>query len=828
MKKLHLLCNAHLDPLWQWEFDEGAGAVLSTFRAAADFCDEFDGFVFNHNEALIYEWVERYDPALFTRIQKHVKSGKWHIMGGWYLQPDCNMPSGESIVRQIEEGNRYFREKFGVRSKVAINFDPFGHSRGMVQILQQAGYIGYICCRPYATEMYTPARECLWQGFNDSSILVHRSDSYNQPMGKVDGKIGAYLQKYGNLPVGMVLWGVGNHGGGPSREDLRKIADLQEKYTDVQILHSTPEQYFEELEEHKDSLYRWSEGLNPTMPGCYTSQVRIKQAHRWLENELYLTEKMCVHAHLAAGMPYPTDKLEEAQKKLLFAQFHDILPGSSIREVEEQGLQILHHGLNLLRDIKVQAFFWLCVDQKKAEEGAYPVLVYNPHPFPITDVFETEFMLADQDYDTKRFDFAQVYQDGKKLPTQNIQERSHIPIQWRKRVAFRATLKPFCINRFDIRVEKTDFPQKPVADGGDIRFENDNMTLVISGKTGLIERYCVGGIEYAAEGFGALQVYRDNEDPWGMVDNLYSATPLGKFRLVQDPKRAAQIAAATVSEMQPLRIIESGDVLVKVEAIVEYEGSTAVICYEVNRFDSAVKVRIRIANNLKDRMIKLMLPLAFRADSYRGKIMFGVEDLDMTGKETVSQEYVMVSGEMQALSVIKTGCYGGHFKDNTLSLSLLRSPSYCAHPIGDRKTISTDRCSERVDQGERDFTFVIQGSSLTERQNLLEQESQRWQQIPQIISYFPGGEGAEPVPLMMVDHPGVSVSALKQTEDGKGYILRLFNSQPETALYTLESKAFGVYFRETLKPFEIRTLLLKENSCAPCGILDDSSKGEEK
>ena len=113
MKNLHLVCNAHLDPVWLWELEEGLAETLSTFRVAADFCENYDGFVFNHNESLLYKWVEEYDYELFTRIQRLVKEGKWHIMGGWYLQPDCNMPSGESFVRQILSGKKYFMAKLG-------------------------------------------------------------------------------------------------------------------------------------------------------------------------------------------------------------------------------------------------------------------------------------------------------------------------------------------------------------------------------------------------------------------------------------------------------------------------------------------------------------------------------------------------------------------------------------------------------------------------------------------------------------------------------------------------------------------------------------------
>lgn len=148
MKRMYLLCNAHIDPMWQWEWTEGVGAAISTFRVAAALCEQYDAFVFNHNESLLYQWIEEYEPALFEQIRELVQKGRWHIMGGWFVQPDCNIPHGESIVRQISVGRRYFSEKFGAAPTTAINFDPFGHSRGIVQIMAQSGYDSYIICRP--------------------------------------------------------------------------------------------------------------------------------------------------------------------------------------------------------------------------------------------------------------------------------------------------------------------------------------------------------------------------------------------------------------------------------------------------------------------------------------------------------------------------------------------------------------------------------------------------------------------------------------------------------------------------------------------------------
>ena len=192
MKKMHLLCNAHLDPAWLWRWNEGLAEAISTFRVAAEFCEQYDCFIFNHNEALLYEWVEEHEPQLFERIKKLVKDGKWKIMGGWYLQPDCVMTSGESLMEQISLGQEYFEEKFGVKPTTAINFDPFGHTRGLVQILKNAGYDSYLFMRPNG--MFEG--DFIWEGFDGSKILAHGLfESYLSLKGEAVNKIKKYQDK---------------------------------------------------------------------------------------------------------------------------------------------------------------------------------------------------------------------------------------------------------------------------------------------------------------------------------------------------------------------------------------------------------------------------------------------------------------------------------------------------------------------------------------------------------------------------------------------------------------------------------------------------------
>jgi len=506
--RIHLICNAHLDPVWLWEWEEGAAEAISTFRVAAELCEADYGFIFNHNEAVLYQWVEEYEPSLFARLQELVRAGKGHVMGGWFLQPDCNMPSGESFVRQIVVGRQYFRDRFGVEPTTALNLDPFGHTRGLVQLLAKSGYDSYLFCRPAQHDCPLPNYEFRWVGYDGSEVLASRClDWCNSPLGKARQKVEHQLADFPAQDFCYLLWGVGNHGGGPSKKDVEDLTALIAETTDFEIRHSTPEAYFAELACKRDTLPTHAKDLNSWAPGCYTSQVRIKQRHRLLENELYsrrlgihrsgssqnftrgrvvstqhtavhaeasnlcnrfgvfltfasicATEKMVTTAALQGLTDYPRADLATAERDLVFSEFHDILPGSSIQPVEDMSLRGMDHGLEILSRVKARAFFALASGQPKAREGEIPVLVYNPHPFKVKAVVECEFQLPDQNHSGTFVNFA-AHQNGKPLPSQVEKELSNIALDWRKRLAFTAELQPSQMNRFDCLPEV--LPAKP-------------------------------------------------------------------------------------------------------------------------------------------------------------------------------------------------------------------------------------------------------------------------------------------------------------------------------------------------------------------------------
>lgn len=807
MKTLHLICNAHLDPEWLWDWEEGAAAAISTFRSAADLAKEFD-YVFCHNEAILYQWIEEYDPALFTEIQALAKEGKWKVMGGWYLQPDCCMPTGESLVRQAMEGRRYFAEKLGQKPTTAVNVDPFGHSLGMPQILRGCGYDSYLICRPNAAESGLPD-DFLWEGMDGSVVRVCRAgDHYNSPMGGAADKIRQAMERQKDKDYGILLWGVGNHGGGPSRKDLRDIAKLMAE-SETTIIHSTPEAYMAEQAE----LPKIKRSMR-CMPGCYTSMVEVKQRHRQLESLLYTTEKMCSAAALQTGMVYPMKALEEAQRDLMTAQFHDILPGSGIPAVEETGLRIMDHGLEILRRLRMRAMMALSAKEKKAAPGEYPVLVYNPHPYPVKTTVDLSFILENQNWEDTFTDIT-VYDGQTPLPTQVVKEASNMSLDWCKQVAFTCTLRPMALNRFDCRTQVVEKPASLPRVTQDIVLKNDSREIRIGAKSGLLEYYGVNGMALL-DGVAIPVLYRDNADPWAM-DEIQLNGPLGRpvdtFRLMQ-PNEAARYVGSS-APVDPVRIIEDGEVLTEVESLLCCRDSALRINWRIYHDCPDVDVTMHLLFLEKDAMVKWHLPLDF-AGVKRGQVAYGQEKLPQDGRERVAQDWVSSSDGERMFAVLRKGSYGLACTERELHLSLVRSAAYAAHPINDRALVRNDRYVSRIDQGEHTFAFRLTGGRNKEVVRELERRSQVFSEVPYCLQMFPTGDGSvKAESLLSLEGDAVVLTALKASRDG-GYILRLFNNTSYTAITNCRIHSLEKSERLLFRPFEVRTFRLTEQGITAC------------
>ena len=326
-KKFHLIANAHLDPVWQWRVPEGLSLVKSTFRSALDRMNEFPDYTFTSACASYYKWIKLNEPEMFEEIKQRVKEGRWAIVGGMWVQPDCNIPSGEAFCRHMLYSQKFFKENFGFIVKTGYNVDSFGHNGMLPQLLKKSGIDNYIYQRPdNRTEKPNLPFDDLhyWQSPDGSVINAFRvPDGYGGDVHE-QRLVDHYYNK--NQPM-MVLFGVGNHGGGPSKEHLKNAEKL---ICNGDFKYSTPDTYFEEAQGTEMPLV--NEDLQHHASGCYSANSRIKNINRRAETELVTAEKLDVLANIMTGSALHNKQIEAAWERVMFNQFHDILAGCSVKE----------------------------------------------------------------------------------------------------------------------------------------------------------------------------------------------------------------------------------------------------------------------------------------------------------------------------------------------------------------------------------------------------------------------------------------------------------------------------------------------------------------
>ncbi|MGZ4354994.1 MAG: glycoside hydrolase family 38 N-terminal domain-containing protein, partial [Gaiellaceae bacterium] len=390
-RRLHMIGNAHIDPVWLWQWPEGYQEVRATFQSAVDRMEEYPDFVFTCDSSLFFEWVEESDPALFGRIRERVAEGRFQVVGGWWIEPDCNVPCGESFVRQALYGQRLLHEKLGITATVGANLDSFGHNATIPQILARSGCDSYVFLRPQSQEKELPGPVFWWESPDGSRVLAYRiPHEYCAP--KDD--LGDHVEKaIASLPDGdedyAVFYGVGNHGGGPTRSNLDQIARLNEDGALPRLELSSLRRFFDAL---GDGFPTVRGELQHHAPGCYTTHSGIKRWNRRAENLLLRAEKWAAVADSLGLRPYPLAELSRAWKLVLFNQFHDTLAGTSIAPAYEDARDQLGRASSLAADAFNAAVQSIARQIRiEQEEEMRPVVVFNPHPWPLRTDVEVEY-----------------------------------------------------------------------------------------------------------------------------------------------------------------------------------------------------------------------------------------------------------------------------------------------------------------------------------------------------------------------------------------------------------------------------------------------------
>ena len=330
--------HAHIDTGYLWPVRETIRKCARTFANQLDLMEKYPDYIFGASSALHYEFVRQHYPMLYEKIKNAVKDGRWEILGGMWVEPDINITGGESLIRQFLYGKNFFRDEFGIEVKNLWLPDVFGYSATLPQIARKSGCPFFVSQKMSWNQANAfPYHAFLWQGLDGSELLTHflPENSYIA-FARPSELVPAEIRCNENTLINefMSLFGIGDGGGGPKDEYIERALRLQNLEGSPKFCFGRADKFLERLEFHKDKLPRWCGELYfENHRGTLTSQARSKRNNRQLEEMISATEILC---SALPAQQYPRQEFERIWKILLLNQFHDILPGSSIREVYEK------------------------------------------------------------------------------------------------------------------------------------------------------------------------------------------------------------------------------------------------------------------------------------------------------------------------------------------------------------------------------------------------------------------------------------------------------------------------------------------------------------
>ncbi len=822
---VHLICNAHLDPVWQWRWDEGASEALATFRNAVDILDEHPSLVFCHNEAVLYQWAERLDPALFDDIRRLVQTGRWAVSGGWYIQPDLNLPGTESLVRTIAEGRRYFRDRFDAAPRVAYNFDSFGHSGGLPQILRLAGYEMYVHMRPQAGELTLPADLYRWRGVDGTTIPAYRIavGLYHTEHDNIEDRLRAGVEL--SLRLGRdvpVFWGLGNHGGGATRRDLETIGAFIARESRVRIIHSTPDRFYDAVKEAAAMAPVHEGDLQRTFTGCYTSLSRLKRRAVASLGNLVQAEAAAASASWLAPDAVPGPDLAEAWKLHIFNDFHDILTGSCVEPAERDALGQYGRAEDIARAAALQAL--AALNRGSRNSPSLPVTVFNSNPSLRRVPVEFECMADHRPFWKGKWQMRLFRADSGEVVCQEEQPESLLPFNnWRRRISFVDDLPGVGVSRYYLKA--FEIPEEKRPEIGE-HVPKVRVSVIsplahrIDPKSGLVASLKPAGFSRPLAGplFEPL-VIEDTADSWGTGREGYRKI-VGRFR----------------PSCRPF-VIERGPVRTMTRSIFSYRKSRVVMDTVSYPSWPVLEFRFRVTWNEERRRLKLGVPTALSSPTLLAEVPGGAIHRPADGEEHVHGRWLVVGGRSAgrpaAIGVASGGQPGLDFKDGEIRLSVLRSSAYCHeqgfdldHPERSRPfspglqtSGSCPRSWKFADIGVHEFRLLVTAGAPARVASMMPGLADYLAAPPEAYAHLPydAKQAAPTEPLVSLKPSNVRMLACKRSWDGEALVIRLQEAVGKKTKADLAIAVPGlgqggkIRVPVAFAPFEIKTLRLEKD-----------------
>ena len=814
MKNVYLIGNAHIDPVWLWTRSEGMSEIMASFRSALDRMNEFPSYIFTSACASYYEWVEKVDASMFSEIQRRVSEGRWVITGGFWVQPDCNIPSGEAFVRHALYSQRYFKEKFGVTADVGYNVDSFGHNGMLPQILKKAGMSRYVFMRPDESESTTgsniPQDLFVWESPDGSEVLAARicfgyNDQFaipkeEHPPGMEPAAAKAlFMQKHAaqkGYPY-FSFYGIGNHGGGPTIRGLKALEEVVAEHPG--IIYASPKDLFNDIAERDTvkNLPHLQADLQHHASGCYSANSAIKQANRRAENELVAAEILDTMANILTSSEFGGKKLKCAWEKVMFNQFHDILAGCSIKPACTEALNAFGSARDIAAEhieLAAQRISWNIgttrildggVSQKtgwvlweKEGEGS-PVVVFNPHSFPVETMVQININaigLSDE--------------DGVPVPCQSV--RGYQTNSYDKmNTIFPAKIPAFGYTSYYIYKEPAPVDSAAFLNAGPDFLENDFLRVEFSRNANGITSFYDKRAGELAGGIVSRAVVIEDEpsDTWAHAVFSFD-NEVGCF------------------ECTDLRLLEDGPLRATLQMTSVYKDSTLVQNFMLYAGEHELKAECTLDFHEKHKIVKLSFPINSKSCKAIYSMPYGFIEKECDGKEEPGQEWtaVIAADTRHGLALTNDSKYSFSVKDNDLRMTVARSAIYADH-YGER-----DDRVEYLDQGRMDFAYSLLAHNQNEPSDTVKSAT-LLNRSPHIV-FETHHTGKLPSRLggIEISADNVICKVLKPAEDGNGYIARFFECAGIKTEVEVNLTLLGCKIAFNINPQEIKTLLIQPNS----------------
>jgi alpha-mannosidase len=796
-KKLYLIGNAHIDPVWLWNWQEGFAEALATFDSALKRMDEFDDFIFTASSAAFYEWVEQVNPAMFARIQERVKEGRWELAGGWWIEPDCNIPSGESFARQALYGQRYFMQKFGRKARVGYNIDSFGHNGNLPQLFSKSGIDYYVFMRPHPHEKSLPNHAFYWEGPDGTRLLTFRIlFGYNWSGKDLPETLQMTAAEFKEpLNELMFFYGVGNHGGGPTIENIRTIHALQKDDEYPELIFSTAARFFDTLRDQHLSLSTVHDDLQHHSSGCYAAHSGIKQWNRKAEHSLIAAEKLSTVASLWVNQPYPGN-FEYAWKKVLFNQFHDILSGTSLpsayKDVEIQmGEARSNAAAN--QTLALQALAWKI--NIPLEETVQPLVVFNPHAW--SSVLNVELEMAGTPNETSLL----LDEDGQIVDFQILQ--SETACNGRFRLNFAAYLPALGYRTYRWMKKSAETVQRsPSVTAHETALENDHFYLEIDPSSGCITSLFDKELQKNVFIGPAANpvIIEDDSDTWSHNTYIFDRV-IGQFK----PER--------------IHLLSQGPVKSILRAEYRYQNSTLIQDFTVYKMMDRIDVRVVVDWHEHHKMLKIRFPMNLNNMKPVTEIPYGFIERKANGEEEPTQGWLDISGTLRGtntpygISILNNAKYSFDIQIRDVGLTVLRSPIYAHH----MPYVPDDSLSyQYMDQGEQEFVYsILPHRGGLETADTVRQSWEINQPAVSLLTTFHEGSLAQKGSFIDVDSDHVIVSVLKKAEELDGIILRAYETAGASAMATITLPVIQRSLTASFNPHEIITFFIPSDASKP-------------